>query len=161
MNKFNFLKKYNIHGIISISLIFISFGIGVVSIAPYSILLSIVALLIIVLAIFTVSIVYCSKCNCRDYCNHYIFGKISVLVSKKNLKQYNSIDMLLGVVLPLGIAIAFPQYWLFKNSILLICYWAIIAIAGLEVMFFVCPRCKNDKCSMCKNKLGEQPDDQA
>jgi hypothetical protein len=158
MNTLNASKRNTILGIVSMLLMLTSFGIGVASIAPYSIALSLIALLITIVAISTISGIYCSKCTCRDNCIHYLFGKISVLLSKKNPEQYNSFDLIVGVVLPMGMAIAFPQYWLFKNTTLLISYWILLAIAGLDVSIFVCNKCKNVKCSMCKNSLVRQAD---
>ncbi len=126
-------KKYNVHGIISIVLIFISFGIGIASIAIYSVFVSLISALTIILAFITISIIYCSKCKCRDNCNHLIIGKISIRFSK-----FNSVGL--------------PQNWLIKNPTLIILYWGFIVLAGLEVYFFVCNNCLNDKCSMCRKK---------
>jgi hypothetical protein len=145
-------KKYNVHGIISIVLIFISFGIGIASIAIYSVIVSLINLLTIFLAFVTISIVYCSKCKCRDNCNHLIIGKISILFSKFNPDKYKNKDLILGVMIPMLIAIGLPQYWLINNPTLLFLYWGFIVLAGLEVYFFVCNNCLNDKCSMCRKK---------
>ena len=145
-------KKYNTHGIISMVLFLISMGIGVASVAIYSVFMSLVSVLITALALIVVSICYCSKCKCRTNCNHLIFGKISVLFSKPNAGKYTGNDLVIGTLLPILVAIAFPQYWLVKSPNLLIAYWVIMIVAGLEIYFFVCTSCFNDKCSMCRNK---------
>lgn len=143
-------KKHNIHGIISIVLVFLSFGIGVVSIAIYSVIVSLISVLTIILAFVTISMIYCSKCKCRNNCNHLIIGKISTLFSKFNPDKYTKKDLIWGVIVPMFIAIGLPQYWLIKNPTLIILYWGVIVLAGLEVYFFVCNNCLNDKCSMCR-----------
>lgn len=145
-------QKYNIHGFVSTLLIFISFGIGIASIAYYSIWLSIVSLFTIVMSFLIISVFYCSKCKCRDKCNHLILGKISILFTKSNPGKYTFNNLIAGVIVPMLIVIALPQYWLFKQPVLLISYWIIFAFAGLEIYFFICTRCLNDKCSMCRNK---------
>jgi hypothetical protein len=145
-------KRFNIHGIISILLFFIVMGIGVVSIAIHSISLSLISLLTISLALVAASIFYCSKCKCRNNCNHWIFGKISILLSKYNPEKYTNYDLILGTIMPFLIAIAFPQYWLVKSPVLFVSYWGLSIIAGLDIYFFVCNNCLNDKCSMCRKK---------
>lgn len=146
-------KSYNLHGIISLFLFLIAFAVGIAAIVPYSILLGFASLAIDVAALIVISVVYCSKCPCRDNCNHLIVGKLSVLFSKKRTGEYNTFDLVVGVVIPVLVALSFPQYWLFKNMTLLLIYWGCIAIAGIEIYFFVCSKCNNTKCTMCRNKM--------
>jgi len=145
-------QKYNIHGIISIVLFLISFGIGVVSVSLQTLILGIFYLLLIVLAFIVTAIFYCSKCLCRDHCNHIFIGKISILFSKKKAISYNVFDIILGIT-PMIAAIVFPQFWLIQNPIMFVSFWCFLIIAGLEVYFYVCNKCRNFNCKMCRNKI--------
>jgi len=144
-------RKNNIHGYISVILFFISCGIGVVSIAYSSLLFGLLDILVIGLAFVIIAITYCSKCKCRESCNHWIFGKISILFSKSNTDKYTSFDLLITLI-SMGVVLALPQYWLLKIPFLFFSYWIVLAIAFFEILFFVCNKCENDKCSMCRNK---------
>jgi hypothetical protein len=145
-------KKHNIHGIISMILVFTSFGIGIATVAKYSVFAGLISGLAIILAFAAISMFYCSKCKCRNNCNHLIIGKVSLMLSKFKPVNYTNKDLILGVMVPMIIAIGLPQYWLVKNPTILIVYWGLMGLAGLEVFFFVCNNCLNDKCSMCRIK---------
>jgi hypothetical protein len=144
------MKKYNIHGIVAMVLFLISFGVGVVAVSKYSIALGTVALFLVLLSFVSVSVIYCSKCKCRNNCNHVIFGKISILLSKYNPDNYILFDVIVGL-LPMLIAIVFPQYWIVKNITFVLCYWIPMVIGGLEAFIFLCPKCLNSKCKMCRD----------
>lgn len=144
-------KKSNIHGIISIIMYLLTFGIGVYSVVLYSLLLGLLYFLFIVYAFIAVAVVYCSKCQCREHCNHIIIGKISVLASKKNNSPYTLFDIVIGLA-PMLLAIIFPQYWLIHNPALITGFWLLLLTGGLEAYLFVCNKCMNYKCKMCRNK---------
>ena len=144
-------KKANTHGVISLLIVFTSFILGIVAIIPYSYVMAFISLFLVVLAFFCVSFLYCSKCTCREKCNHILIGKLSVLLIEKKAGKYSLSDLILGVMLPFGIAIAFPQYWLIQNLPLFILYWSLLLIALIEITMLVCNNCKNDKCSLCRS----------
>ena len=145
-------KRLNFHGIKSAVMYFMAFGIGIASVIKYSVVMGIISFILVVLALVCVSLVYCSKCNCRTNCNHWILGKMSVLLSRQREGTYTSYEIIFGLVVPLVIAIAFPQYWLIKNNVLFFIYWGLMIIAGLEVYLFVCKQCSNKKCALCRTK---------
>jgi hypothetical protein len=149
-------KKNNIHGIISLILFFITLGIGVASIVIYSVFIGFISFFTILIALIMVSILYFSKCKCRDNCNHVIIGKISVLLSKYKPGNYKSNDLVFGIIIPMFIAIALTQYWLLKTPMLFIFYWVVFVLAIVEIYFFVCNNCLNKKCSMCRHKSLKQ-----
>jgi hypothetical protein len=141
------------HGYTSIILFFAAIATGIYAIAFYSITMAILNAIFLILMILSVSFYFCSKCPVRERCGHWIFGKVSQLVSKFKNEKYNTFDMVFGTMLPIVIVILLPQYWLIKTPLLLVVYWGLMAIAGIQVSFFVCTRCDNHKCVMCKNKI--------
>jgi hypothetical protein len=146
-------KKNKFHGYISIVFFFISIIIGIISIVPYSLHAALLNALTVFIMIFSVSFYYCSKCPTRELCNHWLFGKVSKLVSKYKPENYNTFDLLFGTILPLAIVVLMPQFWLLKSPVLLLLYWSFMALAVVDVVFFVCTKCENQKCGMCRNKL--------
>ena len=146
------IRIHNIHGAISAILFLISFSIGVISVFLNSVFIGIFDLLFIAAAFIVVAVVYCSKCRCREHCNHIFIGWLSVLLSKKNETPYNAFDIVAGLT-PLFAAIAFQQFWLIENQILLICFWVALLSGGLEAYLFVCNKCRNYACKMCRNKI--------
>lgn len=145
--------KSNFHGYTSIILFFFAIAIGIYAISHYSVHIAIINAVALLLMILSVSFYYCSKCLQRTKCNHWLFGKISVRLSKFKDEKYNAFDLIFGTIVPLLIVIALPQFWLIKAPLLLIAYWSLMVIAGLQVSLFVCKQCDNQKCSMCKNKI--------
>lgn len=143
----------NLHGIISIILAFSAFGLGAIQISFSSVLTSVVYLLIIFIFVLITAKNYCAKCNSREYCNHYIFGKISVFLTEPDSSEYKMSDYL-SVGVTLISVILFPQFWLFENPVLLLIFWFLLIVAGLEIYFYVCNRCINKKCAIC-GKLKE------
>jgi hypothetical protein len=144
-------RNYNHHGIISIIFVLIAFSIGIISVAINSLLWGFVDFLLVPIAFVVVAIVYCSKCKCRETCNHVIIGKLSILLSKRNSNPYTAFDWTIGLA-PMVIALIFPQYWLIRNPLLLICFWSFLLFGGFEALFCVCNRCNNYKCKLCRNK---------
>ena len=143
---------YRIHGVLSLILVTIAFGIGIVATALSSVPFAVISLGLILLAVFCISYIYCSKCLCRQYCNHVILGKISVILREGQAEPYTAFDLLAGVGVPLALAILFPQYWLIKIPYLFVTYWIILLLAGAESLLYVCKSCQNKKCTLCRSK---------
>jgi len=141
----------NVHGIISILLAFSAVSIGMLSIALSSVLIAFIYLLLIVTVVLIVARNYCAKCTSRENCNHIIFGKISVFLTEPNKDTYNIADSIC-VAVPMAVVFLFPQFWLIENIPLFIVFWLLMSIAGVEVYCYVCNRCLNKKCSLCRNK---------
>ncbi len=140
------------HGIVSIILISVALAIGFFAIYQSSVLFSLGFVAVILTAVLILSVTYCAKCQVRNNCNHYIFGKVSEFLSKPNPEEYNLTDNLITAVF-VGVVVIYPQFWLIENTPLFVAYWSLIAITGIDVLFFVCNKCKNKKCMLCRNKL--------
>lgn len=144
-------SKIKYHGITSILLIVVSFSIGCVELYRHSLLLLFTELAFTVFALVFIGKGYCAKCECRENCNHILFGKVSLLLSKYNEGPYTITDWV-TVSLPIIVVIAFPQFWLYKNQTMMILYWIFFSIGAIDAVIFGCAKCMNKRCAMCRNK---------
>lgn len=144
--------KLKTHGTISISIIFTALIIGFLSIFEYSLPFSILYVGAILLFLFLVGFIYCSKCLSRDNCNHLFMGSLSKLISPYKKGKYTKFDIIVGVVLPMLIIYILPQFWLYKNIYYMVSFWVLTLIGLIDVVIVVCVNCSNTKCMLCKNK---------
>ena len=135
-------------------LIFDATIVALISIAQQSVLMTGIYLIFFLAFLVIVSIFYCSKCVCRESCNHLIMGWISQKLSKKKYGSYTTKELIFGVILPLLPILIIPQFYLFQNVFYLVLYWVLFGIAALEIKFYVCKACRNTKCLMCQSKMG-------
>lgn len=148
-------RKTNSHGIISLLLVLDATGVAFISIVHQSLLIAIVFLLLFIGSLLIISVNYCSKCTCRDNCNHLIMGWVSKKLTKEKKGVYTTSDMVLGVVLPFLPTIIIPQFFLYENIVYAILYWVFYGVAIAEIYFFVCKGCMNKKCAMCRQRLNQ------
>ena len=146
--------KINIHGVVSLLLFLDATTVAFIAILNKSMVMAGVYLLLFIAFLMIVSIVYCSKCSCRQNCNHLIIGWISQKLSKRKYGKYTNNEIIFGVFLPLIPTLVIPQFYLYHNTLYLILYWVLSIVAALEISFYVCRGCKNTKCLMCKQKIG-------
>ena len=145
-------QNANVHGIVSLLLTFDAVAVALISIGQQSILMAGTYLLLFILALIIIAVMYCTKCLCRNNCNHLIIGWLSTKLSKPKPGKYNTKDWVLGVVLPYSPVIVIPQFYLYQNFFYLVLFWFLLGISVIEVNFYVCRGCKNTKCAMCKTK---------
>jgi hypothetical protein len=144
--------KERIHGFISIMLVISAFAIGLYAVISHSLAYGIIYAAVMAVSPFIIGYAFCSKCPCRiDSCGHVFVGKITKYVPERKQGAYTMIDYI-AVFIPIIVLIAFPQIWLWNNKILFGIFWLFFLIAGVEVIFFVCTRCGNKACAMCRNK---------
>lgn len=138
------------HGIVSISLLGISFLIGLFAVLTTSITMGLIYLFLIVSLFLVIVYSYCCKCSCREHsCGHVLPGKITKYLPKRKQSKYTTLDIL-SVLVSFLIMVIFPQFWLFKNLLLLLAFWSLLIIAIMEILLLVCTVCKNEKCALCK-----------
>ena len=145
-------KSANIHGIISLLLIFDAIAVALVSIGQQSMLMAGIYLFLFILALVVIAVTYCTKCICRNNCHHLIIGWLSRKLSKPKPSNYTTNDLIFGVVLPFLPVIVIPQFYLYQNMLHFILYWLLLGISVAEVTFYVCKGCRNTKCAMCRTK---------
>jgi len=135
-----------IHGLISLSLMYISLAIGLFYVISDSRPLGLFYLALILLAPLVVVYAFCAKCPCRlDNCGHYLPGQLTKLFPPRKQGPYTGWDIS-GVAVPLAALLIFPQFWLWQNKIMLVIFWSLFIIALTEVKLFVCRGCGNEKC---------------
>jgi len=128
------MAKVHLHGIISVLFVIAAMIIGFIAIFYKSSLIAFCYAMIVLVAYCVIAAVYCSKCQCRDTCNHLFVGMLSKLLSRPNKAPYTKSDMFYGAALPIGITVSLPQFWLFKSPLLLIC---IIYLTTLLFLFLI------------------------
>ena len=137
------------HGVLSLVLVAVSLLIGVYALMGESMITGIAYLAVTTVSISVILYSYCSKCQCRlNSCGHVIPGKLTRFLPDRPDSGYNIFDYM-GVVFPLTVMILLPQLSLWKNKILFFFFWAFLVIALMEIFFFVCRACRNDRCLLC------------
>ncbi len=145
------IMKNKIHGLISLLVLIIAYGIGAYTILIQSYILGILYIISIFFMFLIVMYSYCRKCICQNNCSHIIPGLISKALFKNSSDKKYTILNYIGGFLPLVILIVLPQYYLIKikyNNIpvLLIIFWVIVIFALLDIYFFICKKCDNTNC---------------
>lgn len=88
----------------------------------------------------------CTKC---PYCGKGCYlpnGKLAgFMFSPKKPGKYTSLEGL-GALGSLAFAVLVPQYWLFKNPLLLVPFWLVILALLVDIVVRICPRCLNFNC---------------
>jgi hypothetical protein len=143
--------KTSAHGITSLLFVFLAIVTGFYAIFVASKLLALAYVLFIPPAFLIILYSYCAKCVTRDKCAHIFPGRLVRLFPNRKQDAYTFSDYT-GVIIPLLAILVFPQYWLWKYKWLLIVFWFLLLIAVLEINRFVCTRCLNSACVLCKNE---------
>jgi hypothetical protein len=144
--------KNRIHGLVSILLAIFALVLGLYSVISQSLVYGLMYAAVMTVSPFIIGYAFCSKCPCKvDSCGHVFVGKITKYVPERKQGSYTMIDYI-AVCIPVLVLIAFPQMWLWDNKILFGIFWVCFMAAGIDVIFFVCTRCGNKECAMCRNK---------
>lgn len=146
--------KNKTHGVLSISVFLIALLIAVYELLNVSLLIGTIYIAVILLGFTCIIYSFCAKCSCRNNCSHIIIGPITNLLPKRKTGNYSTKDYIYTFISILSILI-FPQYWLWKTPLLIIFFWLLIAFASIEINLFVCRKCNNVACKMCKTKKVE------
>jgi hypothetical protein len=137
------------HGVFSLVLMAVSLLFGVYALMSDSVITGVIYMAVIAISIAVILYSYCSKCDCRlNSCGHIIPGKLTRFLPDRPDRGYNIFDYV-GVLIPLAMMILIPQLSLWKNKILFSLFWGFLIIALIEIFFFVCKACRNEKCPIC------------
>lgn len=141
-----------IHGIFSIALIGISLLIALLTVTYFNQLMGVLYLLLEISLLLLIIYSYCCKCDCKEHnCGHVIPGRIAMVLPKRSQGRYSTADIS-SLIIAFLILLIFPQFWLWKSTFLLVAFWISLIIAGIDIVLFVCPSCKNRNCVLCKTK---------
>ena len=137
------------HGVFSLALFAISIGAGLISVLGESMSMGLLYVGIILIAPLIVIYYFCSKCTCRsEGCGHVLPGKLTKYLPEREQGPYTFWDVF-WTAIPLIVLFLFPQFWLWKNMILVFLFWASCLIGLFELLLFVCRSCKNANCPVC------------
>ena len=141
--------KGNFHGVFSLLLIFAAVLIALSYMLWISPGWGFIYLSIIIIANPIVLFAYCAKCLCRnDACSHVFPGKLTRLLPARIQGPYSFKDYF-WTSLSLAALLGFPQIWLWHSAVLFFGYWLLLLLALVDILFFVCRRCRNENCPMC------------
>jgi len=149
----NGFSRARFHGILSLLLVLSSFLIAFLVLFSRSIYAGIVYLFILLFIPLLIVFFYCTKCSCDAHdCAHYIPGKISEFLPDRTSENYKKTDFVILAILSL-ILFGFPQYWLWQDKVFFGLFWVLSITGFAEILFFICEKCKNEKCPLCgRNK---------
>jgi len=152
------MRSNRFHGVTSLGLMFAALAIGVVAVSRHSWLAAGVGICVSVLWVLPVAWFFCTKCCCRLDCGHVLLGLITRALPERRLGPYTKTEALF-TVLPLLVVVVYPQYWLAKETPLLIAFWCLVAVAGLQAVLFVCRGCSNAACPSTRRSAGLRESD--
>lgn len=147
------MKYFN--GLFPLVLIATATIIGLYAIYQNNIMISLLFLILVLLLVPVIVYAYCCKCTCRkDNCAHIIPSMLTIFLPKRKQTKYTTSDylMLTGSLL---IIFGFPQFWLVDHPALLVVFWSLTIIASGQILLFLCNKCTNKRCALCRNKLME------
>jgi hypothetical protein len=141
-----------VHGVISISLVFVAQVIAMAVMFLESLILGIGYSVLLIVASMSVVYFYCTKCPIRlSGCRHVIVGPVTQVFPERQQGPYSKLDYLM-VIISLGTIILLPQVWLWNHPKLMMGFWVILAVAGIEINRFVCRDCENVNCIACRKQ---------
>ncbi len=136
----------------SIALLDVATIFAIYSIAIKSILFSALYTLFVFVAFGLIIYTFCRKCKTRNDCSHVFFGPITRLMPESRSKVYSKSDYYITGLL-VFLVVILPQYWLWQLTVLPYLYLGLLAVIGLQINKYVCAKCNNTACAMCKKKL--------
>ena len=144
--------KGKFHGVVSLLLIFAAVIVALIYMLSLAINLGLVYLAIIVTANPIDLYASCAKCLCReDACSHVLPGKLTRLLPARKQGPYTNGDYFWTGVSLIAL-LGFPQVWLWQNKTLFFVFWILLVVGLIEILFLVCPRCRNENCPNCNLK---------
>lgn len=137
------------HGVFSLLLIVAAVFSAILWLFQTALLAAWIYVIIAAVAPVVVVYSYCAKCPCRfSDCGHVFPGKLTRILPQRESSDYEIGDYL-GMLLPLVLLFGYPQYWLWNAGGAFALFWALLLLAGAEIIVYVCKGCRNDLCPVC------------
>ena len=134
----------------SLFLVGVSLAVGLLTILCFSIAWAAFYLLLSLVCVGSVLYAYCAKCPCRsEGCGHVVPGMLARKFPPRQTGPYTGADYLATAV-SLLLLFGFPQPWLLARPAAFWLFWGVAAVGLIEIVFFVCRRCRNEHCPMCR-----------
>ncbi|MBN1294808.1 MAG: hypothetical protein JXB48_23430 [Candidatus Latescibacteria bacterium] len=138
------------HGKFSLLLFLAAIVVGLVAIVKESTTMGMMYGVVILISLVSILWSYCAKCRCRKGgCVHYFTAKIANLLPDRKPGKYTLWDNL-GLLVPVAVMLIIPQFWLWKNTPLIIVFWTGVVVSVIDLRLFVCCACKNRVCILNK-----------
>jgi hypothetical protein len=138
------------HGTISLFLMCMAMATALGAVFPNSIVFGLLYVLIVALCTMNVVFSYCAKCPCRRFgCGHSVFGWLAVKFTNRKDGPYTFFDIA-STMISIAAILLIPQLWLIESIPALVLFWTLMVLAGLEILFLVCPDCSNRYCILNK-----------
>jgi hypothetical protein len=140
------------HGVTSLGLVLTATVIAAVVMFMTSWVLGVVYLVVCVVASQAILRAFCAKCPCKTHCAHVFPGKAAMAIEREP-GPYTVVE--LGALgLSFLLLFGLPQVWLWRYAGLFVAYWALSAIAFVQIRMVACRACDNVYCllkSRCPN----------
>jgi hypothetical protein len=149
-------KENKLHGLMSLALVDLAVVMGIYCIMADKILYAILYTLFLFIGFSAIIFFFCRKCSSRNNCSHVFLGPITKIMPQAKRANYSPSDYFIVLIILLLI-IGIPQFWLWKFSVLPIAHWILLLVAGFQIKTFVCKKCGNTKCAMCKKCTSPSP----
>jgi hypothetical protein len=144
------------HGMLSLVLLGASAVLAFFFIGRSSILLAILYGCVLGLSGIAILYSFCAKCMCRDTtCGHVIPGLLTHYLPRRVSGRYSRAD-LAGIILPVIVSLAYPQYWLIGNLWGWSAFWIVTIGALVEIRLYVCSGCTHRYCPARRSPPLEQ-----
>ena len=137
--------RRQLHGIISLGLIFAAVVVAAVVLIRISVTLGALYLGGCAAASIVILYAYCAKCPGRTHCGHVLPGKAAKIFSDRPSGPYTTVE-LAATGLSLLVLMGLPQVWLWRSMRPLIAFWAMTIIAVIQIRSVVCRNCNNAFC---------------
>jgi hypothetical protein len=134
------------HGITSIVLVAVAIVIAAIAVFRASWVMGVIYLALCVAASLTIIYAYCAKCTCKEHCAHVFLGKAAMTFDRQP-GPYTATEIT-ALVLALALLLGLPQFWLWRHTGLFVTFWALNAIAVIQIRIVVCPACDNAHCPL-------------
>jgi hypothetical protein len=137
--------RRRLHGIVSLLLVCCAIALAVWVTFHHSLAWGLFSVGAIAVGFVAVLFAACTKCPCRHACAHVFVGRLTRFLPKRIPAPYTTAELLV-VLASLAVIVLPPQRWLWEHRSLFAIYWALFAIAGLQIHLRVCRGCGNTLC---------------
>lgn len=134
------------HGVTSLGWVAVATVIAAVTMFRTSWALGVVYLGVCVAAPGAIIYIYCAKCPCKAHCAHVLPGKAALGIDRQP-GPYTMAELTILTVALLAL-MGLPQFWLWRHFGLFVVYWALNAVALVQIRFVVCRTCENVYCPL-------------
>ena len=139
-------QNKRIHGIISLLIAGAAILTGFLAVCSADLYMALAYLMVIIASPFAVTYFFCSKCPCRfGKCAHVLPAKLTKIYKSRKNTKYEFIDYFVTVS-ALLLLFGIPQFWLIKNTWLMMIFWVLSIVAFAEIRSFICVKCGNQLC---------------